>query len=428
MSQFGAEKFTTRSREAIEAAQLAATTAGNTATEPIHLLVALLRQEDGTARTLVAKAGADAAALTAQAEPALHALPTRERRDRAAAGGVGGADPGARRARSTSPASMKDDYVATEHLLIALAGIESAAQKVLTDAGLTEAGLREGLTAVRGNRRVTSQDAGVDVRGAREVLRRPHPGGRGGPARPGDRPRRRDPPGGAGAVAAYQEQPGADRRARRRQDRRRRGARPAGRRRRRARLAQGPPGAQPRPGRDGGRREVPRRVRGAAQGRARGDQGRRRAGHHLHRRAAHRRRRGCRRRLRDGRRQHAQADAGPRRAAHDRRDHARRVPRADREGPRAGAPLPAGLRRRAQRRGHHPDPARHPGEVRGAPRRADHRRRAGRGRDAVRPLHHRPAAAGQGDRPDRRGGVAGCGWRSSRPRRRSTSSARRSTG
>ena len=56
-------------------------------------------------------------------------------------------------------ASMKDDYVATEHLLIALAGTESAAQKLLADAGLTEAGLREGLTAVRGNRRVTSQEA-----------------------------------------------------------------------------------------------------------------------------------------------------------------------------------------------------------------------------------------------------------------------------
>ena len=65
MSQFGAEKFTTRSREAIEAAQLAATTAGNTQTEPIHLLVALLRQADGTARSLVTKAGVDAAALTA---------------------------------------------------------------------------------------------------------------------------------------------------------------------------------------------------------------------------------------------------------------------------------------------------------------------------------------------------------------------------
>ena len=43
MSQFGAEKFTTRSREAIETAQLAATTAGNIQTEPTHLLAALLR-------------------------------------------------------------------------------------------------------------------------------------------------------------------------------------------------------------------------------------------------------------------------------------------------------------------------------------------------------------------------------------------------
>ena len=54
---------------------------------------------------------------------------------------------------------MKDEYVATEHLLIALAGAESPAQKVLADDGLTEPRLRERLAAVRGNRRVTSQDA-----------------------------------------------------------------------------------------------------------------------------------------------------------------------------------------------------------------------------------------------------------------------------
>src|ERR1700760_1459064 len=75
MSQFAAEKFTTRSREAIETAQLAATTAGHTQTEPIHLLVALLRDADGTARQLGRKAGGDPSALTAQAEAALQALP-----------------------------------------------------------------------------------------------------------------------------------------------------------------------------------------------------------------------------------------------------------------------------------------------------------------------------------------------------------------
>src|SRR5688572_2767209 len=158
MSQFGADKFTTRSREAIEAAQLSATTAGNTHTEPIHLLVALLRQEDGTTRSLVAKAGVDAAALTARAEAVMGALPS--------ASGATVQQPTASAAMTRVLASaidlagsMKDDYVATEHLLIALATVESSARQLLVDAGLSADGLREGLTAVRGNRRVTSQDA-----------------------------------------------------------------------------------------------------------------------------------------------------------------------------------------------------------------------------------------------------------------------------
>ncbi|WP_300403699.1 ATP-dependent chaperone ClpB [Nocardioides sp.] len=158
MSTFGAEKFTTRSREAIEAAQLAATTGGHSAVEPIHVLTALLRDGEGTAGSLVTKAGVDAALLRAQAEAAQSRLPS--------ASGATVKQPAASPALTRVLAaaldlagSMKDDYVATEHLLIALAGTESSAQQVLTDAGLTEAGLREGLTAVRGNRRVTSQDA-----------------------------------------------------------------------------------------------------------------------------------------------------------------------------------------------------------------------------------------------------------------------------
>ena len=158
MSQFGAEKFTTRSRGAIEAAQIAATTAGNTATEPIHLLVALLRDAEGTAGTLVTKAGVDPRTLLAQAESVINALPS--------ASGSTVQQPAASASLTRVLAaaldlasSMKDDYVASEHLLVALAGVESSAQKVLADAGLTESGLREGLTAVRGNRRVTSEDA-----------------------------------------------------------------------------------------------------------------------------------------------------------------------------------------------------------------------------------------------------------------------------
>ncbi|MGA8256030.1 MAG: Clp protease N-terminal domain-containing protein, partial [Nocardioides sp.] len=158
MSQFGADKFTTRSREAIEAAQLSAVSQGNNATEPIHVLAALLKDADGTAPALVSKAGVDPATLRAQADREISALPS--------ASGATVQQPAASPALTRVLAgaldlagSMKDDYVATEHLLIAIAGSESSAQKVLADAGLTEAGLREGLTAVRGTRRVTSQDA-----------------------------------------------------------------------------------------------------------------------------------------------------------------------------------------------------------------------------------------------------------------------------
>ena len=76
--------------------------------------------------------------------------------------------------------------------------------------------------------------------GAREVRPRPDRGGRGGQARPGDRPRRGDPPRDPDPLAPDEEQPGPDRRAGRRQDGDRRGARAADRRRRRARRAEGP--------------------------------------------------------------------------------------------------------------------------------------------------------------------------------------------
>ncbi len=158
MSQFAAEKFTTRSREAIEAAQVSATTSGHSTTEPVHLLVALLRQEDGTTRSLVTKAGVDLAVLTGAAEAAVRALPS------ASGATVQQASGSAALTRVLATAldlatGMKDEYVATDHLLIALATVESSAKKVLDDAGLTADGLREGVSAVRGSRRVTSAGA-----------------------------------------------------------------------------------------------------------------------------------------------------------------------------------------------------------------------------------------------------------------------------
>lgn len=158
MSQFGADTFTTRAREAIEAAQLSATTAGNSVIEPVHLLLALLLQPESTPASLVTRAGADPTAIVRAASAARDALPT--------ATGASVQTPTASPALTRVLAgaldlarSLKDDYVATEHLLISLATVESTARTALADAGLSAAGLRDGLTAVRGNRRVTSQEA-----------------------------------------------------------------------------------------------------------------------------------------------------------------------------------------------------------------------------------------------------------------------------
>ena len=130
-----------------------------------------------------------------------------------------------------------------------------------------------------------------------------------------------------------------------------------------------------RPGRARRRLEVPRRVRGAPEEGDEGDHPARRH-HPVHRRApqSRRRRRG---RGRDRRRLDPEAGARARRAADDRRDDARRVPQVPRARRGARAALPAGARRGAVDRRHGPDPARPPRPLRGAPPLQDLRRRAG---------------------------------------------------
>ncbi|WP_310962006.1 ATP-dependent chaperone ClpB [Nocardioides terrisoli] len=151
-------KFTTRSVEVVNAAHTLAVTEGNPQVEPVHLAVALLRQDQGIAPNLLAKAGADVPTLASRLDEALHALPK--------ASGQTMQNP------TTSPAvtrvlaraldlmgEMKDEYIATEHLLLALALVESPVQTALFNAGAGADRLREAISAVRGDRHVTSQEA-----------------------------------------------------------------------------------------------------------------------------------------------------------------------------------------------------------------------------------------------------------------------------
>jgi ATP-dependent Clp protease ATP-binding subunit ClpB len=151
------DQLTTKSQEAVSAAVRTAGGAGNPNVEPVHLLRALLAQTDGTTRPLLAAVGVDADQLGREADALAARLPS--------ASGVSVGAPSASGAfyRVLAKAGelageMGDEYVATEHLLVALATVESAARDVLTRAGATPARLREAFTEVRGAARVTSPD------------------------------------------------------------------------------------------------------------------------------------------------------------------------------------------------------------------------------------------------------------------------------
>ena len=178
----------------------------------------------------------------------------------------------------TEAQRMKDEYVSVEHLLLALADLkDGAVAEAFRAAGLTREKLLEAAAAVRGGQRVTSQNPEGTYEALGEIWARSHRARSAGQARPGDRPRRGDPPRDPDPLAPHQEQPRADRLARRRQDGDRGGSGPAHRAGRRARGPEGKAHRDARHGRAGRRRQVSRRVRGAAQGRAQGGDQTRRA-------------------------------------------------------------------------------------------------------------------------------------------------------
>jgi ATP-dependent Clp protease ATP-binding subunit ClpB len=146
--------LTTKSQEALSSAVQTAAAAGHPHVEPVHLLGALLGQADGIARPLLTAAGADPAAVARQTAELLGRLPS--------ASGATVSAPGLSRpsiavvnAAAALAKSLGDDYVSTEHLLVALAkdgGSQLAALLPKPDA------IVAAFEKVRGNKRVTSQD------------------------------------------------------------------------------------------------------------------------------------------------------------------------------------------------------------------------------------------------------------------------------
>jgi len=151
-----ADRFTVRAARALQEASDLARRTANPAVEDVHLLSALLADDEGIVAPILGKAGADAAAVRAETGTALQRLPTQTGASPTASRELGkvidDADAHARR--------LADEYVSTEHLLLALAGKSaSTTGKILRRAGATPDAIGAALEDVRGPHRVTDPEA-----------------------------------------------------------------------------------------------------------------------------------------------------------------------------------------------------------------------------------------------------------------------------
>ena len=153
------QKFTTMAQEVIGDAIQSASAAGNAQVETLHVMGALLRQENGVIQGLIQAAGGSPQAIGAAVRNALVKMP--------AASGSTTSQPQASRQLTAALAQaekemqqMGDEYVSTEHLLIGIAAsAPNQSADILKANGVTAAALRKAVPGVRGGAKVTSPDA-----------------------------------------------------------------------------------------------------------------------------------------------------------------------------------------------------------------------------------------------------------------------------
>ena len=150
------DKFTLKSQEAIQKAGSLANENGQPEVQPMHLLMALLEDKEGIIIPLLQKVGIPTEQMLASARHAIAGMPKVS-----GATSEPGLSPAMQRAlndASKEAQDFKDEYVSTEHLLLALAQLKKdPAQLLLASMGATRDAILQGLTSVRGNQRVTDQ-------------------------------------------------------------------------------------------------------------------------------------------------------------------------------------------------------------------------------------------------------------------------------
>jgi ATP-dependent Clp protease ATP-binding subunit ClpB len=145
------DRFTIKAQEAVAAAQRLATESGNTEIAPAHLLLALLEQDDGLVLPVLQKLGADVDSIIARTRQAIEELPKLS----------GDAEPEVRpsselirviQRAEKEMTGLGDEYISTEHFLLALADRKSSVADIVPDRD----SLLKAIGEVRGPHRVTS--------------------------------------------------------------------------------------------------------------------------------------------------------------------------------------------------------------------------------------------------------------------------------
>jgi ATP-dependent Clp protease ATP-binding subunit ClpB len=153
-------RLTEKAQEALRAAQSEATRLGHQQIDVEHLLVALLSQDGGLAKSTLEKSGLDPELVRQRVQTELERLP----KVSSSTGGTGEVYISGRLNKVLTQAedeakTLKDDYVSVEHILLAIVDDRSGpAGRILKEFGLTRDKLMQALRQVRGSQRVTSQN------------------------------------------------------------------------------------------------------------------------------------------------------------------------------------------------------------------------------------------------------------------------------
>jgi len=150
------DKFTIMSQEAIQKAQALAEENGQQEIQPEHLLASFLGQDENIVNAILAKIGAPAAKIRAEVDAVLGRLP------KVSGAGETGVGPALRQILESAQKEaeqLKDEYVSTEHLFLAmLKDGRNEAARILRANGVEEDAVLKALAAVRGSQRVTDPE------------------------------------------------------------------------------------------------------------------------------------------------------------------------------------------------------------------------------------------------------------------------------